>query len=44
MLSTTTYASKSTQIYPKTISLRNFEILPKVEILVFFNKKKHFHV
>jgi hypothetical protein len=30
--------SKSAKIYPKTISLRNFDIPPKIEILVFFLK------
>jgi hypothetical protein len=27
------------KIYPKTISLKNFEIPPKIEILIFFQKK-----
>jgi hypothetical protein len=31
--------AKCTQICPKTISSRNFEIPPKIEILVFFQKK-----
>jgi hypothetical protein len=31
---------KSAKIYPKTISLRNFEMPPKIEILVCFKKKK----
>jgi hypothetical protein len=26
------------KIYPKTISLRNFEIQPKIEILIKINK------
>jgi hypothetical protein len=53
MLSPTTNATKSTQncpksaklakICPKTISLRNFEIPPKIEILVFYLFFK-FHV
>jgi hypothetical protein len=30
---------KSVEICPKTISLRNFEIPPKFEILIFFKKK-----
>jgi hypothetical protein len=43
MLSGTINAAKSTPIYPKTISLRNFEMPPKIEILVFF-KNKNFYV
>jgi hypothetical protein len=49
MLSATTNVAKSAQIYPKVpksveicpkiISLRNFEIPPKFEILLFFKKK-----
>jgi hypothetical protein len=31
---------KTTKICPKTISLKNFEIPPKIEILVFFKIKK----
>jgi hypothetical protein len=30
---------KPAKIYPKTISLRNFEIPPKIEILVFLKIK-----
>jgi hypothetical protein len=30
---------KFAKIYPKTISLRNFEMPPKIEILVFFQKQ-----
>jgi hypothetical protein len=30
---------KTTKVYPKTISSRNFEIPPKIKILVFFQKK-----
>jgi hypothetical protein len=30
---------KTARIWPKTISLRNYEILPKIEILVLFYKK-----
>jgi hypothetical protein len=33
-------ATKSAQICPKTISLGNFEIPPKIEILIFFKKLK----
>jgi hypothetical protein len=50
MLLATANAAKSVQnslkmpkiakIYPKTISSRNFEIPPKIEIFVFFNVKK----
>jgi hypothetical protein len=29
------------KICPKTISLTNFEIPPKIEILIFFKKKTH---
>jgi hypothetical protein len=32
---------KIAKIYPKTISLRNFEIPPKIEILVFLRKKNY---
>jgi hypothetical protein len=49
MLSTTAIAAESAQnypklpnfvkIYPKTISLRNFEIPPKIEISIFFKKE-----
>jgi hypothetical protein len=49
MLSTIANAAKSTQNYlklpkttkicPKIISSRNFEIPPKIEILVYFKKK-----
>jgi hypothetical protein len=42
MLSTianATNLSKTARIYPKTISLRNFEIPLKLEILVFKKKK-----
>jgi hypothetical protein len=34
---------KTTKICPKTISSRNFEIPPKIEILIFF-KNKSFYV
>jgi hypothetical protein len=34
---------KFAKIYPKTISLRSFEMPPKLEILVFF-KNKNFYV
>jgi hypothetical protein len=34
---------ESAQICPKTISLRNFEMPPKIEILVFL-KNKNFYV
>jgi hypothetical protein len=30
---------KTAKICPKTISLRNFEMPPKIEILVFFKNK-----
>jgi hypothetical protein len=50
MLSTTINAAEYAQncpklpkfakIYPKTISLRNFEMPPKIEIFVFLKKKK----
>jgi hypothetical protein len=33
---------KTAKICPKTISLRNFEMPPKIEILVFF-KNKNFY-
>jgi hypothetical protein len=36
MLTTTANAAKSAQNCPKTISLRNFEIPPKIEVLGFF--------
>jgi hypothetical protein len=49
MLSATANVAKATQnfpklpkfakIYPKTISLRNFEMPPKIEILMFLKKK-----
>jgi hypothetical protein len=39
MLSTIANVAKSAQICPKMISLRNFEIPPKIEILVFFEGK-----
>jgi hypothetical protein len=49
MFSATAIAAESAQnnpkqpnfaeIYPKTISLRNYEIPPKIEILMFFKKK-----
>jgi hypothetical protein len=32
--------SKSTKICPRIISLKNFEIPPKIEILVCFLRKK----
>jgi hypothetical protein len=36
---------KSAKICPKTIRLKNFEMAPKIEILVFFkNKNKNFYV
>jgi hypothetical protein len=40
MLSTIGNAEESAQNCPKTISLGNFEIPPKVEILIFFKKLK----
>jgi hypothetical protein len=40
MLSLTTNVAKSAQNCPKTISLRKFEIPPKIEILIFFQKNK----
>jgi hypothetical protein len=53
MLSAIANEAKSTQICPKlpkfakicpkTISLRNFEMPPKIEILVFF-KNRNFYV
>jgi hypothetical protein len=43
MLFTTANAIKSAKICPKTISLRNFEMPPKIEILVFYLFFK-FHV
>jgi hypothetical protein len=43
MLSATANAAKFAEICPKTISLRNFEMPPKIEILVFF-KNKNFYV
>jgi hypothetical protein len=53
MLSATVNAAKSAQNYPKlpkfakicpkTISLRNFEMPPKIEVLVFL-KNKNFYV
>jgi hypothetical protein len=53
MLSATINVAKSAQIYPKlpkfakfcpkTISLRNFEMPPKIEILVFL-KNENFYV
>jgi hypothetical protein len=36
MLSAIANAAKSAQICQKTISLRNFETPPQIEILVFF--------
>jgi hypothetical protein len=52
MFSATTNAAKSAQICPKvpksaeicpkTISLRNFEIPPKFEILIIFEKKEFY--
>jgi hypothetical protein len=52
MLSATVYVAESTQICPKlpeiakicpkTISLRNFEMPPKFEILMFFKNKKFY--
>jgi hypothetical protein len=54
ILSATVIAIESTQnslklpnfvkICPKTISLRNFEIPPKIEILIFFQKNKILYV
>jgi hypothetical protein len=35
---------KFAKIFPKTISSRNFEIPPKIEILIFFPKKKMLYV
>jgi hypothetical protein len=49
MLSATANAAKSAKICPKllkiakTINLRNFEMPPKIEILVFL-KNKNFYV
>jgi hypothetical protein len=43
MLSAIVNAAKSAKICPKTISLRNFEMPPKIEILVFL-KNKNFYV
>jgi hypothetical protein len=40
ILESTQKLPKIAKICPKTISLRNFEIPPKIEILVFFQKKK----
>jgi hypothetical protein len=40
MLLATAYATKSAQICPKAISLRNFEIPPKIEILISSKKKE----
>jgi hypothetical protein len=40
MLLATSNAAKFVQICPKTISLGNFEIPPKIEILMFFKKLK----
>jgi hypothetical protein len=34
--------SKFAKICPKTISLRNFEMPPKIEILVFFENKNFY--
>jgi hypothetical protein len=34
---------KSAKIYPKTISLKNFEMPPKIEILLFL-KNRNFYV
>jgi hypothetical protein len=49
MLSTTTNANrfhpklpKNAKICPKTISLKNFEMPPKIQILVFFKNKKFY--
>jgi hypothetical protein len=39
-LSATGNVAKSAQNCPKTISLENFEIPPKIEILMFFKKLK----
>jgi hypothetical protein len=39
MLSATINVVESAQIFPKTISLRNFEMPSKIEILVFLKKK-----
>jgi hypothetical protein len=39
MLSATINATNSAQNLPKTAQRRSFEILPKIEILVFFKNK-----
>jgi hypothetical protein len=54
MLSTTAIVAESAQsspklpkfgkMCPKTISLKNFEIPPKIEILTFFSKKNILYV
>jgi hypothetical protein len=36
--------SNFAEICPKTISFRNFEIPPKIEILIFFKKKEILYV
>jgi hypothetical protein len=43
MLSAIVNAAESAQNCPKTISLKNFELPPKIEILVF-SKNKNFYV
>jgi hypothetical protein len=35
--------SNFAKIYPKAISLRNFENPPKIEILIFFKKQTSIH-
>jgi hypothetical protein len=42
MLSASVNAPESAKICPKTISLKNFEMPPKIEILVFLPKKKFY--
>jgi hypothetical protein len=47
MLSATAYAAKSAQNcpkLPKSAQRQNFEIPPKIEILVFFQNQKFLHV
>jgi hypothetical protein len=41
MLIATTNATKDAQIYLKTISLKNFDIPPNIEILIFKKNKIH---
>jgi hypothetical protein len=47
MLSATVNAAnlpKTAKICPKTITLRNFEMPPKIEIFIFFKRNKNLHV